>query len=127
MVDERLAQNWFGDGLLEAGGRLGDQRTVDFLGILEDVQGGDLAPTQGDHVNGVLGVPVTVEQRCGAVPLHEHHGVPRPALHPDIVDLQIEVGQDAGQPLEPLAQSLSVMPLTTDRVDAAEAMVDARG
>src|SRR5215475_726706 len=121
-----LAQDWFGEGLLETRCRLDGKRTGDLLRILEDVEGSDLAPPQGNHVNGVLEVPAAVQERRSPVPLHEHHRVPRRALHPDVLDLEMEIGQDACQALEPQAQSLFVVALATNRMDPAEAVMDSR-
>ena len=84
----------------------------------------NLAPPQGDHVEPTVEVRTAVEQRCGAVPLHEHDGVPRPALHPDVVDLEVEIGQDAAEALKPAAQGFVVVALATNRVGAAKAVMD---
>lgn len=69
---------------------------------------------------------VAVEQRCGAVPLRKHGGMPRPALHPDVVDLEMEIGQDAAEALKPAAQGFFVVALTTKRVGAGKAVMDIR-
>src|ERR687897_3897085 len=122
-----LAENRLGEGFVEASCCLGDERTGDFLRVFEDVERGDLAPPQRDHVNGVLRVAAAVQQRRGAVPLHEHHRVPRPAFDPDLLDLETEIGQDARETLEPAAQRFPVVALTTDGVDAAEAVMDVWG
>ena len=68
-----------------------------------------------------------VQQRRGSVPLHEHHRAPRRALHPDVVDLELQIRQDARQALEPQAQGVPVVALAADRVDAAEAVMDSSG
>ena len=52
--------------------------------------------------------------------------MPRPALHPDVVDLQMEIGQDAADALKPAAQGFFVVVLTTNRVGAAKAVMDIR-
>ncbi len=57
----------------------------------------DPTPPQGEHVETTVDVGVAVEQRCGAVPLGKYRGIPRPALHPDVVDLDTEIGLDAGR------------------------------
>src|SRR5918995_7009925 len=90
-----LAHDWFGDSFLEASRRLDGKRTGDFLRIFKDVERMDLAPPQGNHMNGVLGVSAAVQQRCGPVPLHEHGGIPRPAFDPDGVDREMKIGKDA--------------------------------
>jgi hypothetical protein len=69
---------------------------------------------------------VAVEQRCGAVPLGKHGGMPRPALHPDVVDREMESGQDAAEALKPAAQGFFVVALTTKRVGAGNAVMDMR-
>ena len=69
-------------------------------------------------------VRAAVLQRGGAVPLHERGGVPRPALHPYVVDLEVEIGQDSTQALEPTAQGFYVVAFAPDRVGAAEAVMD---
>ena len=69
---------------------------------------------------------VAVEQRCGAVPLRKHGGMPRPALHPDVVDRDMESGQDAAEALKPAAQGFFVVALTTKRVGAGNAVMDMR-
>jgi len=48
---------------------------------------------------------VAVEQRCGAVPLRKHGGMPGPALHPDVVDLKMEIGLDAAEALKAAARA----------------------
>src|SRR5262252_7392496 len=119
-----LAQDWFGEGLLETRCCLDGKRTGDLLRILEDVEVSDLAPAQGNHVNGVLEIPAVVQQCRSPIPLHEHHCVPWRAFHPDVLDLEMEIGQDSRQALEPQAQSLLVVTLTTNRVDPAETVMD---
>ena len=52
--------------------------------------------------------------------------MPRPALHPDVVDLDIEIGQDAAEALKPAAQAFFVVALTTKRVGAGNAVMDIR-
>jgi hypothetical protein len=69
---------------------------------------------------------IAVEQRCGAVPLDKHGGVPRPPLHPDIVDYEMEIGQDASEALKPAAHGFFVVALTTKRVGAGNAVMDMR-
>ena len=69
---------------------------------------------------------VAVEQRCGAVPLGKHGGMPRPARHPDVVDRDVESGQDAAEALNPAAQGFFVVALTTKRVGALHAVMDTR-
>src|SRR4051795_10307655 len=86
----------------------------------------DLPPAQRDDVDRVLGVRAPDQQRRGPVPLHEHGGVPRPALHPDVVDLEVEIGQNAGESLEPESQRRLVMALTANRVVAEKAVMDVR-
>ena len=91
------------------------------------LEGMDSAPPQGEHVETTVDVRrVAVEQRCGAVPLGKHGGVPRPALHPDVVDLEMEIGQDAAEALKPAAQGFFVVALTTKRVGAGNAVMDMR-
>ena len=70
---------------------------------------------------------VAVEQRCGAVPLHKHGGMPRPAVHPDVVDLEMEIGLDAAEALKPAAQRFFVVALTTKRVGARTALALSAG
>src|SRR3954469_17809764 len=87
----------------------------------------DSAPPQGEHVETAVDVrAVAVEQRCGAVPLDKHGGVPGPALHPDVVDLDLERGQDASEPLEPAAQGRFVVALPAQRVIAGNTVMDMR-
>src|ERR687898_2352567 len=120
-----LAHKLFGNGLFEAGCRLGRKPTGDFLRIFEDVERMDLAPPQRDHVQTTIEVrSVAVQQRCRPVPLHKHGGIPRPAFHPDAVDLEMQVGQDARNALEPAAERFAVVALTTDRVGAAKAVMN---
>ena len=69
---------------------------------------------------------VPVEQRCSAVPLGKHGGMPRPTHYPDIVDLDMEIGQDAAEALKPAAQGFFVVALTSKRVGAGNAMMDMR-
>ena len=69
---------------------------------------------------------VAVEQHCGAVPLDKHGGMPRPALHPDVVDREMEIGQDASEALKPAAHGFFVVALTTKRVGAGNAVMDMR-
>src|SRR6516162_9333846 len=83
-----------------------------------------LAPSEGDHVEPTVEVWAAVLERGGAVPLHERGGVPRPALHPYVVDLEVEIGQDSTQALEPTAQGFYVVAFAPDRVGAAEAVMD---
>ena len=52
--------------------------------------------------------------------------MPRPALHPDVVDLETEIGLDAADALKPAAQGFFVMALTTKRVGAGQAVMDIR-
>src|SRR5215211_1115728 len=85
-----------------------------------------LAPPQGDHVEATVDVWTAVEQRCSAVPLRKHGRVPRPALHPDVVDREMEIGQDAAVALKPAAQGVFVVALATNRVGAAKAVMDVR-
>src|SRR5215831_4061903 len=94
-ASRQLAQDWFGDGLPETGRSLDGERTGNFLRVLEDVERSDLAPPQGDHVDGMLEVPAAVQQRRGSVPLDEHHRVPGRPFHPDVVDREMEIGQHA--------------------------------
>ena len=75
----------------------------------------------------------TVEVRASplssvAVPSHcdKHGGMPRPALHPDVVDLDMEIGQDAAKALKPAAHGFFVVALTTKRVGAGNAVMDMR-
>jgi hypothetical protein len=49
-----------------------------------------------------------------------------PAHDPDFVDLDLQIGQDAAETLEPAAHGLFVVALTTERVGAGHAMVDMR-
>jgi hypothetical protein len=37
--------------------------------------------------------------------------MPRPALHPDVVDLEMEIGLDAAEALKPAAQGFFVVAL----------------
>src|SRR5262245_42166591 len=67
---------------------------------------------------------VAIQQRSRRVPLHKHHGVPRPAFDPDVVDLDMKVWQDAADTLYPAPHRLLVVALATDAVRAAEAMMD---
>src|SRR5262249_34862649 len=108
----------------EARCRLDGKRAGDLLRILEDVELSDLAPAQGNHVNGVLEVPAVVQQCRSPIPLHEHHCVPRRALHPDVLDLEMEIWQDSRQALEPKAYSLLVLALTAHRVAPAQPVLD---
>src|SRR5262245_20633480 len=82
-----LAEDWFCDGLLEARCCLDGKRTGDLLRILEDVEVSDLAPAQGNHVNGVLEIPAVVQKCRSAIPLHEYHCAPWRAFHPDVLGL----------------------------------------
>jgi hypothetical protein len=50
------------------------------------------------------------------------HGEP----YPDVVDLEMEIGQDAADALKPAAQGFFVVALTTNRVGAAKAVMDIR-
>ena len=94
--------NWFGDSFFEASCRLGGKATGRFLGILKFLKCIDSTPPQGEYVDATIDVRrVAVEQRCGGVPLGKHGGVPRPALHPDVVDREMESGQDAAEALKP--------------------------
>ncbi len=85
------------------------------------------APPQREHVETTVDVRrIAVEQRCGAVSLRKHGGMPRPAAHQDVVDLDLEIGQDAAEALKPAAQLFLVVALTTKRVVAGNAVMDAR-
>src|ERR1700731_1163548 len=87
----------------------------------------DSPPPQGEHVETTVDVRrVAVEQRCGAVPLDKHGGVPGPALHPDVVDREMEIGQDASEALKPAAHGFFVVALTTKRVGAGNTVMDMR-
>src|SRR5438552_4172018 len=87
----------------------------------------DSAPPQGKHVKTAVDIrSVAVEQRWGAVPLDKDGGVPGPALHPDVVDRDMESGQDASEALKPAAQSLFVAALATKRVGAGNTVMDTR-
>jgi hypothetical protein len=52
--------------------------------------------------------------------------MPRPALHPDVVDLDMEIGQDAADALQPAVHGFFVVALTTNRVGAGKAVMDIR-
>src|SRR3989337_2562246 len=87
----------------------------------------DPAPPQGEDVETTIEIRrVAVEQRGGAVPLRKHGGIPRPALHPDVVDRDTESGQDAAEALKPAAQIIFVMALTTKRMGAGNAVMNTR-
>lgn len=80
----------------------------------------DSAPPQSEHMETTIDVRrVTVEQRRSTVPLGKHGGVPRPTYDPDVVDLDMEIGQDATETLKPAAQGSFVVALTTKRVGDA--------
>jgi hypothetical protein len=120
-----LAHNLLGGRFLEASGGLSGKTTGHFLRVFKYIERTYFAPTQSDHVETTVEIRiVTVEQRCGAVPLHKHGGMPRSALHPDLVDLEMEIGQDAAEALKPAAQGFFIVALTTNRVGAAEAMMN---
>lgn len=72
----------------------------------------DSAPPQGE--------------RCGAVPLGKHGSMPRPALHPDVVNREMEIGEHTAEALKPAAQGFLVVALTTKRVGAGNAVMDIR-
>ncbi len=75
------------------------------------------APPQREHVETTVDVRrIAVEQRCGAVSLRKHGGMPRPGL---------EIRQDAAEALKPAAQLFLVVALTTKRVVAGNAVMDA--
>ena len=63
-----------------------------------------------------------------AVPSHWANTVvcPGQPIHPDVVDLDMEIGQDAAEALKPAAQGFFVVALTTKRVGAGNAMMDMR-
>ncbi len=83
------------------------------------------APPQGDHMEAMVEVrSVAVEQRCGAVPLRKHGRMPRPAHHPDVVDLEMDIGQDAPEAFKPAAQGFIVVALTTERVGTTKAVMN---
>jgi hypothetical protein len=70
----------------------------------------DLAPPQCGEVNSMLEVRVTVQQRCGSIPLHDHGGMPRPAFD-QMSLIEMEIGQDAREALAPAAQRRLVVAL----------------
>src|SRR5207248_7253066 len=122
-----LAYDWFGDSFLEASRRLGGKPTGRFLRILKFLERIDSAPPQGEHVETAVDVrPIAAEQRCGAIPLGKHGGVPGPALHPDVVDGEMESGQDTSEALEPTAQGFFVVALATERVGAGNTVMHMR-
>jgi hypothetical protein len=116
-----LACNLFGDSFFEASCRLGGKTAGHFLRIFKHIERIYLAPPQGEHVETMVEVrSVAVEQRCGTVPLRKHGGMPRPALHPDVVDLEMDIGQNAAEAFKPAAQGFFVVALTTKRVGAGK-------
>jgi hypothetical protein len=50
----------------------------------------------------------------------------RPATHPNVIDLDLEIGQDAAEALKPAAQGFFAVALTTKRVGAGNAVMDMR-
>ena len=121
------ANDLFGDSFFDASCRLDGKSMGRCLGILKFFECINSAPPQGEHVETAVDVRlVAVEQRCGANPLRKHSGVPRPALHPDVVDRDMESGQDAAEALEPAAQGFFVAALATKRVGAGNAVMDMR-
>src|SRR5258708_40136245 len=87
----------------------------------------DSSPPQGEHMETAVDVRrVAVEQRCGAIPPRKHGGVPRPALHPDVVDRDMEGRQDAAEALKPAEQGFFVVALTSKRVGAGNSVMDVR-
>jgi hypothetical protein len=52
--------------------------------------------------------------------------MPRPALHPDVVDLDIEIGLDAAEALKPAANGCFVVALTRERMGAGNAVMEMR-
>src|SRR5438552_11393904 len=121
-----LAHDLFGDSLFDACCRLDGKPTRHFLRIFKHIDCAYLAPPQGDHVETWLKYEPPLSSVCSAVPLHKHGGMRRPALHPDIVDLEMEIGQDAADALKPVAQGFLVVALTTNRVGAGKAVMDIR-
>src|SRR5262249_17022237 len=92
----RLANNLFGSGLFEAGFGLNGQPARHLLRILKYIERIDFAPSHSNHMETAVEVRGVAIQQCGPrIPLHKHFGVPGPALHPDIVDLDVKVRQDA--------------------------------
>src|SRR5262245_28647466 len=77
-------------------------------------------------MDGMLRVRIAVQEGCRAVPLHEHGGVPGPALHPDLIDLEVQVRKDASEALEPAPQCVTVVALSADRVCAQEPVMHVR-
>jgi hypothetical protein len=122
-----LAYNWFGHSFFAASRRLRGETAGHFLRIFKHIERIDLAPPQREYVETMVEVrSVAVEQRRGAVPLRKHGGMPRPALHPDIVDLEMDIGQDAAEAFEPAAQGFLAVALAAKRVGAAKAVMDIR-
>jgi hypothetical protein len=91
----RLANNLFGNGLFEAGLGLNGQPARYLLGILKYIERIDFAPSHSNNMKTAVEVGgVAIQQGSPRIPLHKHLGVPRPALHPDIVDLDVKDRQD---------------------------------
>jgi hypothetical protein len=86
-----------------------------------------LAPTHSDDVEAAVEVRIiAVEQPCRGIPLYKHGCMPWPALHPDVVDREMEIGQDAADALQPALHGFFVVALTTNRVGAGKAVMDIR-
>lgn len=52
--------------------------------------------------------------------------MPRPTLHPDVIDLDMEIGQDAPDAIQPAVHGFFVVALATNRVGAGKTVMDVR-